>query len=84
MIKNAYRVDGVFVDGADVLRAQDGEWDLPEEELFYLRTDPGRLNKQLSEELVVPSGFLKVTYTPAAAANAREIKFPNGWTVRKG
>jgi hypothetical protein len=54
------------------------------EERFYARTKPATLNKQLSEELIVPSQWLKVTYTPAAAAKASEIRFPRGWTVRKG
>jgi hypothetical protein len=83
-VKDGYRVEGVFVDGADVLRAQDDEWDVADDERLYARTDPATLNKQLSAELIVPSRRLTVTYTPAAAAKASEIRFPMGWTVRKG
>ncbi len=83
--KDCYRVEGVFLGGADILRAEDKEWDVPGDERFYLLTDHVALNKKLSEELVVPSRCLKVTYTPVAAANAdSQIHFPIGWTVRKG
>jgi hypothetical protein len=82
-MKDGYRVEAVFVDGADVLRAKDEEWDVPETERFYERTGPDGLVKQLSAEMVVPSRSLKVTFTPAAAAKAAELRFPTGWTVRK-
>jgi hypothetical protein len=78
-----YRVEGVFLGGTNVLRAQDDEWDVAEDERLYTRTDPAALNKQLSEELVVPSRCLKVTYTPPEAGRPSEIGFPVGWTVRK-
>lgn len=83
-VKEGYRVDAVFVDGADVLRAEDEEWNVPEGERSYWRTDPTALAHQLSEELVVPKRCLKLTYTPAAAAKAAKLGFPTGWTVRKG
>ena len=83
-LKEGYRVEGVFVDGADVLRPQDAEWDVPVGERMYERTDPDGMALRLSEELVVPSRSLKVTFTPAAAAEADEVRFPMGWTVRKG
>jgi len=41
------------------------------------------LEAQLSAELVVPARSLKITYTPASAANAEELRFPMGRTVRK-
>jgi hypothetical protein len=81
-MKDDYRVEAVFVDGADVLRPKDDEWDVPEAERFYERNDPDALVKQPSAEMVVPTRSLKVTFTPAAAANA-ELRFPTGWTVRK-
>jgi hypothetical protein len=68
---------------ADVLRAKDEEWDVPEAERFYERTDPAALVKQLSAEMVVPGRSLKVTFTPAAAATVAESSVPTGWTVRK-
>jgi len=81
-MKDGYRVEAVFVDGADVLRAKDEEWDVPEAERFYERKDLDALVRQLSAEMVVPGRSLKVTFTPIAAANA-ELRFPTGWTVRK-
>jgi hypothetical protein len=82
-MKDGYRVEAVFVDGTDVLRAKDEEWDVTEAERFYERTDPNALVKQLSAEMVVPNRSLKVTFTPAAAANAAELRCPTGWMVRK-
>lgn len=82
-IKEGYRVEAVYVDGADVLRAQDDDWDVTDGERSFSCRNPKELNKQLSVELVVPSRLLKVTFTPAAAAKADEIQFPRGWTVRK-
>lgn len=81
-MEDSYRVEAVFVDGANVLRAKDREWDVPEVERFYERTDHDTLVKQLSAEMVVPSRSLKVTFTPAAA-KAAKLRFPTGWTVRK-
>jgi hypothetical protein len=80
---DGHRVDAVFVDGADVLRAQEDEWDVPEEERSYQSMEVAALTRRLSEELIVPLRCLKVTYTPAAAAAAPEFRFPTGWTVRK-
>ena len=80
---DGYRVDAVFVDGTNVLRAEDDESDIPEAERFYHSSTPAALARQLSEELVVPSRCLKVTYTPAVVARASDIQFPSGWTVRK-
>ncbi len=82
-LKDGYRVEGVFLDGADVLRPQDDEWDVPVAERMYERTEPDEMARRLSEELVVPSRSLKVTFTPAAAAKSDEVRFPMGWTVRK-
>jgi hypothetical protein len=55
-INDDYRVSAVFIDGDDVLRAQDDESDAHEDERFYWSSDAATLNKKLSEELVVPSG----------------------------
>jgi len=50
--KDGYHGEAVFVDGADVLRAKDEEWDVPEAERFYERTNPDALVRQLSAEMV--------------------------------
>jgi hypothetical protein len=81
--KEGYRVEAVYIDGTDVLRALDDDWDVADGERLYVRMSPDELKKELSEQLVVPSRSLKVTYTPALAAKAGEIGFPRGWTVRK-
>ena len=49
---------------------------------MQIRAD--RLNQELSEELVVPSRSLKITYTLAEASTSDELRIPMGWTVRKG
>lgn len=82
--KDAFTVEGVFVDGVDVLRAEDDAWAGEDGERFYSRIDAQGLNQRLSEELVVPARLLKVSYAPAAAAQADELRIPMGWTARKG
>jgi hypothetical protein len=82
-VKDGYRVEAVYIDGTDVLRALDDDWDVADGERLYLGMSRDELKKKLSEQLVVPSRSLKVTYTPALAAKAGEIGFPRGWTVRK-
>jgi hypothetical protein len=82
-VEDSYRVEAVYIGGTDVLRVQDDDWDVTEGERLYSRMTPDELNKRLSEEVVVPSRSLKVTYTPPAAAKADKISFPRGWTVRK-
>ena len=83
-VKDAYRVDAVYIDGADVFRAEGEQWATDDEEgKIYTRKDAEDLEKQLSEELAVPTRSLKVTYTPPEAAMG-ELKVPYGHTVRKG
>ena len=49
---------------------------------IHARRTAAQLEEQLSQELIVPRRFLKVTFTPAAAAK-EELAFPLGYTVRK-
>lgn len=79
---DGYRVDAVFVDGADVLRPEADESDVAEGEPFYHGTNAEILAKRLAVEMVVPARCLKVTYTPEAA-KASVLQFPMGRTVRK-
>ena len=82
-VKDAYRVDAVYVDGADVLRPEGEEWATDDDEgKLYSRRTAADFEGQLSQELVVPSRSLKITYTPPEAA-AAELKVPVGNTVRK-
>lgn len=71
-------LEAVFMDGADVLRVKDEEWDVPGAKRFYERTAPEALIKQPSAEMAVPSRSLKMTCTPAAATKAAELRFPTG------
>ncbi|KXV76631.1 peptidase C14 [Acetobacter cerevisiae] len=82
-VKDAYIVEAVYVDGRDVLRPDGEEQEIDGEEVrFYSRKTAAEVKEQLSQELVVPSRSLKITYTPPEAA-AGEIKVPHGYTVRK-
>ena len=82
-VKDAYRVDAIYVDGADVLRPEGEEWATDDDDgKLYSRRSAADLEEQLSQELVVPSQSLKITYTPKEAATA-ELKVPLGYTVKK-
>ncbi|ACS55845.1 peptidase C14 caspase catalytic subunit p20 [Rhizobium leguminosarum bv. trifolii WSM1325] len=76
-------VDAVYVGGVDVLRREDDndadEHDPPR----YWRLSPQEIKERLSEELVVPTRLLKLTFTPGAAVKEEELGFPMGWTVRQ-
>jgi hypothetical protein len=83
------KIDGLFVDaiyigGVDVLRPEEDAWDTGDGKRYYKIIDADKLNQQLSEELVVPVRALKITYTTEDAAKAEKLRFPMGWTVRKG
>lgn len=78
-VKNSYQVEAVYIDGVNVLRAESGS--KSGARAFSPRT-ARQLEEQLSDELIVPSRSLKVSYTPAVAAKG-ELAFPLGFTVRK-
>jgi hypothetical protein len=82
-VKDAYRVDAIYVDGINVLRPEDEEWTLgDDEQKIYGRKDATDLKEKLSQELIVPTRLLKVTYAPSSASKG-ELQFPLGYTVRK-
>ena len=81
-VKDAYQVDAIYVDGVDVLRPEDEVWATYEGEKVYARRIATELEEQLSQELVVPTRLLKITYAPLTAADS-ELKVPLGYTVRK-
>ncbi len=81
--KDSYRIDAIYVDGENVLRQEGEEWSISDDdEIFYVRRSVSQLEEQLSHELMVPRGLLKISYTPAEAA-AGELSFPDGYSVRK-
>jgi hypothetical protein len=78
-----HRVDSIYVNGTNVLRPQDADW--AEDDLAKRRYRPKSIadfEEQLSQDLVVPSRLLKITYAPPDAANG-ELKVPLGYGVRK-
>lgn len=82
-VKDAYRVEAIYVGGVDVLRPEDEEYATSDDDAkLWSRRTASDLEEQLSQELVVPCRSLKITYTPAAAAQG-ELKVPLGYTVRK-
>lgn len=81
--KKGLLVDGIYIDGANILRASDDAWDTDEGEPLYYAISPAELVKRLSEDLAVPSRNLKVSFTPPAAADEGELRMALGWTARK-
>jgi hypothetical protein len=54
------------------------EWDTGDGKPFYMWIGADQLNRELSEELVVPTRSLKVTYTMAEAASSDELRSLTG------
>jgi hypothetical protein len=81
-VGDAFQVEAVYVDGANVLRPEDEEEKADDEKIMYVRRSADRFEEQLSQELVVPARCLRLSYTPTAAAKA-ELKVPLGYTVYK-
>ena len=82
-VENAYQVEAVYVDGMDALCLEDLEYATHDENAkLYYRLSAAELTEQLSQDLVVPSRSLKITFTPGSATTG-EFKFPLGYTVRK-
>ena len=78
-----HRVDAIYVNGVDVLRAEDEDWATDAlAQRHYRPRSVAELEEELSQELVVPTRLLKITYVPVAAS-AGKLKMPQGYTVRK-
>jgi hypothetical protein len=80
---DGYAVNAIYFGGVNVLRPEEGAWDSDDGEKSYSPLGPDLLNERLTEELVVPTHLLKVSYTPAEAGDDRMLRVPVGWTVRK-
>lgn len=76
-------VDAVYLGGVDILRPDSDAFDTEDGKVVYRSFSPERLKAELSEELVVPSRLLTVTYTQKESATAEKLKYPRGWTVQK-
>lgn len=76
-------VDAIYVDGVNVLRDEEDPWIDAEGKLIYSTVTRDKLERQLSEQMVVPSRLLKITYTPRELGNEKELRIPRGWTTRK-
>lgn len=76
-------VDGIYIDGANVLRASDDAWDTDEGKPVYYAIPRAELVKRLSGDLAVPSRNLKVSFAPPLVTDEEELRLALGWTARK-
>jgi hypothetical protein len=82
-VKNAYEIQGIYINGHDALHLEDDELAADDDTAkMFVRRGTSDFEEQLSHELIVPLRSLKITYTPAEAAQGA-LKYPVGHTVRK-
>ena len=81
--KRAIFVDAVYVGGMNILTDDEGPWLDADGNQMFSRISPDELERELSEQMVVPSRLLKLTYTPREARDVDELHIQRGWTVRK-
>jgi hypothetical protein len=81
--QNLYVVEGVFLGGTDILWMEEDEFaDDVGNSARHSKLSLDEFETRLSEEMIVPSHLLKVTYTfEKSGKNA--LLFPLGWTTRK-
>ncbi|WP_315777780.1 MULTISPECIES: caspase family protein [unclassified Bradyrhizobium] len=82
MKKGELRVDAIYVSGTNVLRDDDEPSLDTEGKRVHTTVKSSRLERLLSEDLIVPKRLLKVTYTQNVHDDAL-LHIPRGWTVRK-
>lgn len=82
--KDGGRVDGIFLEGLDMLRLPENEWDDLEKISPLSRTTVERFNSQLSEKLAVPERLLTVDYSPFCVEEDEVLYIPRGWSVAQG
>lgn len=81
--KDGFFVEAIYVGGANVLRTEEDAFDSDDGKIYYSKIGADRLNEKLAAHLVVPARSLKVTYTPAEAAQSNELRIPISWSARK-
>lgn len=83
-IADGYRVDGVYVDGVNVLRLEE-DMDTADDEgrPLYARKDVANFEAMLSNQMKLPASQLKVTYSPPAARESASLRIKMGSTVSK-
>ena len=81
--KGNYLVDAIYVGGVNVLREAEDPWLDADGHQLYSKISPALLEEELSDQMVIPTRLLKVTYTPKEAGKADDLGIPKGWTVRK-
>lgn len=81
--KNGGRVDGIFLEGLDILRLPENEWDDLEKISPLSKTTVERFNSQLSEKLAVPERLLTVVYLPFRVEEDEVLYIPRGWSVSR-
>lgn len=83
-IQNGYRIEGVYVDGINVLRQEDDSEPSDEEgQTYFERKSVAAFEEMLSRQMKLPVSQLKITYTPASARDAKSLRIPMGMTVSK-
>jgi Caspase domain len=81
--KGGVFVDAIYVGGVNVLRDEEDPWIDADGKLVYSTVSRDRLERELSEQMVVPSRLLKIIYTPKELGKVDELRIPRGWTTRK-
>lgn len=79
--KNGGSVKGIFLEGCDILRLPEDEWDDLEKISPLSKTTVERFNSQLSEKLAVPERLLSVVYSPVSVEEDEVLYIPRGWSV---
>jgi len=73
-----YLVDAIYVGGANVLREAEDPWLDADSHQIYSKISPALLEEELSDQMVIPTRLLKVTYTPNEAGKADDLRIPKG------
>jgi hypothetical protein len=83
-IANGFRIEGVYVDGVNILRLEDeAEASDDEGNPIYVRTSVSQFEKTLSAQMKLPPSQLKLTYSPPEADEAGSLRVRAGFTVSK-
>lgn len=83
-IAHGFRIEGVYVDGVNVLRLEDeAEATDDEGHPIYVRTSVSQFEKTLSAQMKLPPSQLKLTYSPPEAEDADILRVRAGFTVGK-
>jgi len=78
-----HTVDGVFLGGSNILTVeQENMADAAGDPKYMKELTVAKFETQISEETVVPSHLLKITYSHSMK-KVEQLQFPLGWSMRK-